>query len=153
MASLHRRGKTFHLVFRVEGRQVSRSLKTADEEEADFRLSCVKRILYRVETGQEVVPLDVDIVDFILADGNADAVTRRARSVTSLPFAEVTERYFVSRQNRDAATYISSQRTHLRHLRAFLDDIYPKGVHCRQIKYTDLKRFVDHRLTGGPYCD
>ncbi|MEO2012655.1 MAG: tyrosine-type recombinase/integrase [Pirellulaceae bacterium] len=146
MASLQQRGNTYHIAFRFDGRQISRSLKTSDRDEADHRLNCVQRLLYRLETGQEEVPQGVDVIDFILSDGRAKRQTVLAEEADPLPFGEGAERYLVSRKGRDAISYIDSQRTHLRHLQSYLNEVYPSTVYCRDIGYTVLKRFQDHRL-------
>ena len=58
MVTLRKRGEVYYACFRVNGKQIHRTLNTTDDGEADYILCDIRRVLHRLETGQQDLPPD-----------------------------------------------------------------------------------------------
>ncbi|MCR9296499.1 MAG: site-specific integrase, partial [bacterium] len=74
MASIERRGKSYRVVFRLDGQKHARSLGTRSEKVAVAALLRLEDNLRRVQLGTLVVPSDADPAVFLLSDGAATNV-------------------------------------------------------------------------------
>jgi integrase len=65
------RSGVYHVCLRVGKQRFCRSLKTGDEQEADFALARVEENLRLIERARLQVPDDADFMSFLLSDGHA----------------------------------------------------------------------------------
>ncbi len=71
MPSLELREGRYRVVFRFAGEKFSRTLKTANVDDAEASFARLKDNLRRAELGHLVVPEGADIAAFLLSDGRA----------------------------------------------------------------------------------
>jgi hypothetical protein len=86
----HRSSKTFHIVFRLGRERFRQSLRTADKDEANIRLTRLKETIRLVESGRLVLPEHADPAAFLLSDGKLNGKLQVAERIT---LAELIERY------------------------------------------------------------
>ena len=95
MAFLDRHGDkgTYRVCFRLNGREVRRSLGTAKEKEANGKLALLERTLADVEQGLLTIPEDADPVVFLLSGGKVAAVNQTSpkRRSSGLPLRSVSK--------------------------------------------------------------
>jgi integrase len=68
MATLEKRGRTFRIVFRFQGEKYARSLATRSEKAASGALARLEDNLHRVEIGTLEIPVQGDLVSFLLGE-------------------------------------------------------------------------------------
>src|SRR4051794_23462864 len=93
MAFIEKRGANFRLVFRYGGKRFRRSLETSDGVAAKSALARVEDNLRRIELGLLDVPIDADIVTFLISDGRA---TGRPQPKASLTLKQLFDSYFAA---------------------------------------------------------
>ena len=116
MASLEKRGNQFRIVFWIRGKRFSRSLKTANQREAQASLVRLDDNLRRFELGLLSLPDDADPVAYLLSDG-------KASEKPSLPgirtLKELFDNYFAAiPENALEASTRQGMRIHAKHLKA-----------------------------------
>lgn len=79
MASLqHEPTGKFHIVFRVQGKRIKRSLGTDIESKAIARRDEIQETIDLIKRGKLSVPNDVSLADFVMADGDLQAIAKKA---------------------------------------------------------------------------
>jgi integrase len=118
MATVVRRGKTFHVKFYYQGRQYWKSLKTGDPRDARHASALVERTVHLLETGALAIPPGQDPVTFIVSGGRQ---TRPAPpGATRVTCEELRDTYLRSARARRAPTSFVTEEIHLRHFLQFL---------------------------------
>lgn len=143
MAWLEKRpnGK-FHVVFRLGGQKIKRSLGTAIEKVAQARLLRLEENISLVQSGRLVVPEDADISAFLLSDGRINGDVLRLPEFRSLKhFAEAFLRSIPDGSLE--ATTLAGMRIHLEHLRRVLGPSFSLST----LSLEDLQRYVDTRAS------
>ena len=147
MATLEQRSsQTFHIIFWFNGQRFKRSLKTKDAKRAR---DCVTRLddtIHRIETGQLMVPHDVDIADFLLSQGKRNG-TQSQQGVAASPPLQITlkeafARFFESIPDGNLeANTLEFMHLHERHLLRVLKARFPLAA----LKLDDLQTYVNRR--------
>ncbi len=143
MAYLSKKGEIFVARFSYGGREYKKSLKTRNRSAADAVIHQIEVMLHRLCTGQLALPTDADPAEFILSAGSRCSQPGRPASV-GLTLAKVVESYLGAMQLRISANYLSSQTTHLNHLRKHLKQRFNQPI--SQITTADLNHFLEERL-------
>lgn len=71
MAGLQKRGGSFRIIFRFEGKQRSVTLGRVGRSEAEAKVGAVDLLLLRIRQRLIEVPAGVSIEEFVLTDGKA----------------------------------------------------------------------------------
>ncbi len=119
MANLGKKGDTFCVRFRFQGKEYKKSLKTKDEPAARGALHLIEFTLHRLHTGQIRVPEQVDAGDYVVSGGTLREPQLRAPAAgpVAIPATRELARLFTnSQKNLVAESYLDSQAMHLRHL-------------------------------------
>jgi len=82
MASLEKRNHTYRLVFRLDGKNFSRSAKTTDARTAKLALARLEDGLRRVEMGLLELDPNGDIFNTLLSAGSARSKVRAKKQVS-----------------------------------------------------------------------
>ena len=148
MANLGQKDGIYHIRFRFHGREYKKSLKIRDRSNAEAAKNLVELTIHRLMTSQIVVPVEVDVGDFILSGGTllqpiSPTGVLQAPVVPSTK--DLIEEYGESQKNLLAESYHSSQVMHLRHLMRHLGDL--ADAPGNQIGHRDLDRYLKARLT------
>lgn len=139
MASIEKRGHSYRIVFRFDGRKFTRSLKTSSERDATASLARLEDNLRRVELGTLSIPEGSDVATFLLSDGKKTVNRRRAEVNT---IAQLFDAYFASLPvNSLEESTLASMHIHRDH---FLRIVGPK-VHIQSLQLDDLQRYVEVR--------
>jgi integrase len=141
MTSLRVRGDTYHAIFRVEGRQYERSLKTNDRRDAEFVVHGIERMLHRLRTGQEKIPPGFDPGDYVIGGGRLPSAGARPRVPT---VGKAKDLYLAAQQNRISDSHLGLQRTHLTQFCQFLGAIDP--LRCDRVSSKKVDAFLQQRL-------
>ncbi len=120
MASIHRRGKHFHVKFSFRGKQFFRALKTSSKKEALHAKNRVEQNMHLITTGVLEIPPYEDIGDFILI-GKPKMRLETKRSISNSLF-DTASIYLKTAQSRKATSSYKTEQIHLRHFLAFLGD-------------------------------
>lgn len=116
MASLRQTGSRgrFLALFRFNGRQFQRALKTTQRKEALAQITRIDDLITLIERGRIEIPSDVDPGDFIVSDGRL-AKSRPARELVRLHELFDTYRSALPVGAKETRT-ISGEELHIRHL-------------------------------------
>ena len=134
-------GGNYHVRFRYDGSYYSRSLKTKRPGVAKDRQLGVERMLNRLANNMMEMPPNVEPGAFIVSEGVVRQPNEKPTDTITL--AGLADRYRSSQEHRLAASYLSSQKTHLSHLRKFLGTKADED--CARITPRDLDSFIEHR--------
>ncbi|MFH1550064.1 MAG: hypothetical protein ABIH04_05840, partial [Planctomycetota bacterium] len=118
MASIHLRGKNFHVKFSFGGKQYLRSLRTSSRKEALHAKSRVEQAIHLVSTGVLEIPPDENIGDFILRGRPLNA--RERKDASSLTVKDLVDAYLRHAEPHKARTSFYTEKIHLRHFLRFL---------------------------------
>ncbi len=140
MATLERRQNRFRIVLRLNGKKFSRSIKTADEVEAQDALARINDGLRRIELGILTPPDGADVVTFLFSDGKIEN-PQQAPKVRSLQ--QLVDTFFASIIGGaiENAT-LSCMKTHLSHLKRILGNRFLFA----EIQQKDLRHYAEQRL-------
>ncbi len=140
MAELIQKNQKYYVRFRLDGKRYKKSLKTTVESDAEGAKDIVNVCLYRIHTGQLIVPPDVDPGEFVVSGGTCTSPKRQ--EVPTLQ--ELVDEFAASQKMTVAESWSYTQSIHLRHLIAFIGK---KGdVPCSQIGFRQLDAFLRGRL-------
>jgi len=119
MASLRQSGTNgrFFALFRFNGRQFQRALKTTQRKEAHAQIARIDDLITLIERGRIEVPADVDPGDFIVSDGRM-AKARPIRELCRLGELFDAYRSTLPEGAKEVRT-ISGENLHIRHLLIF----------------------------------
>ena len=138
MAWLEKRGDNFHLCFRLGEQKFKRSLKTANQREADTAVARVERRLMMIEDGDLLIPDDADLTTFIISDGKLE----RPVVVHAMTLRELLVKY---ENNLRAGTLESNSietiKLHLKHLTRILGS----KLRADRLTFSNLQNYVDAR--------
>lgn len=132
-------GGNYHLRVVIEGREYQRSLETSEADEADAYICQAKQTLHLIRRGQLEMPSDVAPIDFLISGGKHRLARASKGAVVTLEQAR--DDYLADETDRASDAYLSSQRTHLRHLITALGGT--KDI--RTITLSDLSSFLKDR--------
>jgi len=139
MASIEKRGRTYRIIFRVNGRKFSRSLHTSNERQAIGSLARLEDNLRRVELGTLSIPEGADIATFLLSDGRN--LAKRKRS-TIRTLRQLFDAYFASIPSDSLEdTTLYGMRIH----RGHLERILGRNLFFQSLQFDDLQAYVDKR--------
>lgn len=134
------RSGRYRIRFRFDGQEYKRSIRTANEKEANAILGRVEETIMLIERGRLEVPSDVDPATFILSDGKRNGKPRSGHIRT---LRDLFERYEKSIQEGvKEPTTLKTERIHLRHLRRVLKTSQP----LVNVAVGDVQAYVDKRL-------
>lgn len=143
MASIEKRGRSYRIVFRLEGRKYSRALQTTNERDATTSLVRLEDNLRRVSLGTLTIPEGADVATFLLSDGKTTAHRRRCEIHTII---ELFDAYFASIPvDCLEQSTLTSMHIHQGHFVRIL------GAGCRiqSLQTDDLQRYIEIRA-GEP---
>ena len=132
----HRSSATFHVVFRLGGQRFRQSLRTADEQEANTRLSRLEETIRLVESGRLVLPEHADPAAFLLSDGKLNGKLQVAERLT---LGDLVQRYRAALP--DGSLEPESLRIAELHIRHFVRILGGRKV-LSGISLDDLQRYV-----------
>mgnify|MGYP003390237633 CR=1 FL=1 len=141
MASLRQVGKNarFLALFRFNGRQYQRALKTTQRKEALAQIARIEDIITLVERGRLAIPADVDPADFIVSDGR---LTKPRMTSELVRLKEMFDAYRTGLPDGAKETQtISGEDIHIKHLTRHL------GMNraISSISLTDIQDYVAKR--------
>ena len=142
MAHLYVRDELFYVRFRYQGKAYKKALKTRDKADAQAGLHGVEQTVHLLKIGQHKIPPGVDPGDFIVSGGTHTRRRRRAAAIPTL--ARAVEEYLDAQKSMIAATYLDSQRTHLTHLKGFLNGKVDRPLD--RLTFADVDSYLQARL-------
>jgi integrase len=139
---------TYHVRFRLLGRQCQRSLHTNKRREADDQVALVRQTILALDRGHLRVPDGIDPVDFVMSGGRLGAPPAEeprgegAGAQAELTLRQAGEHYIAGFPpgSKEAET-LATERTHLKHLDRLLGGDRPLTSLCRD----DLQGYVTRR--------
>jgi integrase len=142
MATLEQRSGKFRVIFYVDGKRFSRSLRTRSEQAAIASIARLEDNLRRLELGLLTPPEGCDLTSFLLSDGRVDKKLElpAIRSLHAL-----FENYFTSIPA--GAIEVSTRkgmRTHVNHLERILG----KHLDIHSLEASVLQRYIERRADG-----
>jgi len=141
MASIEKRGRSYRIVFRLDGRKHSRSLRTTNERDAVAALARLEDNLRRVDLGTLAVPPGSDLATFLLSDGRkTDGRMRTAVQTLS----ELFDAYLSS---LPAHCLEESTLASIRIHRDHFVRVFRPGIRIHSLKLDDLQRYVEVRAS------
>lgn len=147
MAFLENRNGKFRLKFRFNGRQISRSLKTTNEQKAILAKGQVERNLELVSLGLLQVPDDGDVFEFFLTGKStegklAPSKGKKKRKPKNLSLGRLFEMYFDAflKESIEENSY-SMLQTH----RNNLERLIGKRTKLASFGTAEIQRYVDKR--------
>lgn len=141
MASLERqtRGGNFRIIFRYDGRRLSRTLKTSDRTEAESVRHRFEENLRLLDRGRLTIPADADAITFLLSDGR---LGQKAKVEPPLTLKELVEKY---KSNLPGGALepntIYTIEIHMEH---FLR-VFRPTFSIRTLSLGDLQNYIDRR--------
>jgi integrase len=133
------RSKNYKVCFRFRGRSYKKSLKTTKAGDAQIILGGVKRTLLRLEQNLLDLPLDADILTFVLSDGKQAEKASQPQIVT---LQELIDQYIAACSvGAMEENSLDTTKLHLRHFVATFGKEFPVA----SLKMTDLQRHVERR--------
>jgi hypothetical protein len=140
MATLEKRQNRYRVVLRLNGRKISRSIKSKNEIEAQSALARINDGLRRMELGLLAPPEDADVITYLFSDGNFQGQPQ-ASQIRSLK--QLSDSFFASIiGGAIESTTLSCMRTHLSHIRRILSNRFLLA----DIQQNDLRRYANQRL-------
>ena len=141
MASLRQTGKNgrFLALFRFNGRQYQRALKTLQRKEALAQIARIDDLVTLIERGRIEVPADVDPGDFIVSDGRLTK-TRTTRELIRLNEMFEAYRATLPEGAKEERT-IAGEDLHIKHLTRHLG---ASRLICSLV-LTDIQEYVAKR--------
>lgn len=134
------RSGRYRIRFRFEGQEYKRSIRTANEREANAILGRVEETIILIERGRLEVPHDVDPASFILSDGKRNGKSRNGQLRT---VRDLFDRYEKSIQDGvKEPTTRKTERIHLGHLGRLLKTSQP----LVNVTVGDVQAYIDRRL-------
>lgn len=139
MAWLEQRGKLFHLVFRIGGRKVKKSLKTANPNDAAAMAARIERRLALIDQGDLSIPPDADLMTFLLSDGRLERPVQLTNGTT---LKALCDQYLAALPDGSLeSNTIYTLKIHLNHLHAVLGE----RLSIDRLTIASLQRYVDAR--------
>ena len=139
MAWLEQRGKLFHLVFRIGGRKVKKSLKTANPNDAAAMAARIERRLALIDQGDLSIPPDADLMTFLLSDGRLERPVQLTNGTT---LKVLCDQYLAALPDGSLeSNTIYTLKIHLNHLQAVLGE----RLFIDRLTFASLQRYVDAR--------
>lgn len=146
MANLGKKNDIFVIRFRYQGVEYKKSLKTRSLSDAQAAKNIVEQTIHRLMIGLITIPEELDTGDFIVSGGTLREPIPKARQRQSIITTETLIReYLTSQQDLLSATYLYSQKVHLRHLVKHLGELAKKP--CGKITFRDLDAYLKKRLS------
>ena len=129
----------FHLVHRFGNQKLKRSLQTDQASEAETILERVERRLQLIDHGDLSVPIDADLMTFLLSDGKLAQPVVLSAGVT---LADLCQRHLdgLLESSLESNT-VYTLKIHLKHIRGFLGD----NFRADRLAFADLQKYVDAR--------
>lgn len=144
MAYLSRKGDNFVARFTYDRREYKKSLKTRDRSSAVAAIHQIELVLHRLKAGLLEMPVEADPAEFIVSGGKRSSSPNSSTTPASPTLSKAVESYRASMSSRIAPNYLSSQVTHLNHLRRYLEQKFDQPI--SRITAVDLNHFVEARL-------
>lgn len=141
MAGLQRRGGSFRLIFRHNGKQFSLPIGKVSPKEAEAKAGQVDYLLLRIKQGLVAVPPGVDVVEFLRNDGRPPGKEAATAAPKDFTLGQLRERYLASKAGAKEKSTLLTDRIQLGHLAATLGEKFP----IRDLSAADLQRHVDRR--------
>lgn len=143
MASIERRGETYHVDFRFAGQRFKASLKTDDEDTAANRKREVEETLRLLRDGRISLPPNPDreaTLQFILSGGRT--VAKPVVVVDDSPtLVAMLDDYFAAMANGKADETVEGERIHAKHFRRLLGD----DTRFRDVDADALRAYAEAR--------
>ena len=129
----------YFVCFRVGNKRFKRSLKTKSKSKADHLTARVEENLVDVERGRIVIPLEADLITFLLSDGRTIAPLSIPRQVT---LTELFTEYFnaIPEGNLEEST-IACMQIHRRQLERHFSPTFS----LRSLSREDLQEYIGKR--------
>lgn len=144
MAHLSTKDGIFAARFRYQGKEYKKSLKTRDEATAQAAKHVIELTIHRLHTGQVQIRDGVDPGDFIVSGGTWTPRPVAPLAPAVFPATQaLMDRYLAAKEGECSDSYLSSQRTHLKHLKKFLGKIAEQP--CNLVTRTTLENYLRHR--------
>lgn len=117
MASLEKRGQSYRIVFRYDGKKYSQSLNTSEQTAANADLARLEDSLRRIDLGTLEPPNACDDLLLYLLTGGQKSSKQTAEPVSTITLKNLFERYFeaLPEGNLEPST-ITGMRIHQRQL-------------------------------------
>ncbi len=139
MAWIEKRGSTYQIALRHDGRRRRRSLHTDDEREAVNLLNRVERRLRLVEQGDVVLPDDGDLLTYALSDGRQAEQPKRIESIS---LREIHQRYLDDLPLGSLeASSLKTVATHVKHVGRILGESFD----IPRLTHADIQRYINLR--------
>ena len=139
MASIHQKGEAWHCQFIYRGKRHTFSLGKVSQEEAESKASQADYLLMRLKQSLLQLPVNADIVTFVLFDGKPPDETAERDSLT---FTGLRDRYLETHRNGSLEqSTLDGIELHLKHLAGTLGERFP----IQQLSMADLQGHVDRR--------
>lgn len=134
----------FIACFRYRNQQHQRALKTKDSDAAKAALGAIVNRIYKLTTGDLAIPPRVDAVDFIVwGEAAAPEAAADDQQEANQSVEQLVPAYLDDQRGLKASSTLSTERTHLNHLKKFLG---PKvKLPVGQITTDDLNAFLRQR--------
>jgi integrase len=132
----------YHLCFRWNGQKKRRTLATPDRKSAEAILLRFEENLTLLERGRLELPVDADIVTFLLSDGKL-ARSPQLTIIAPRTLGEIVERYFAAVGNGSVeANTLATLKLHLGHVQRKFGQKFP----LQRMTVNDLQNYVNSRV-------
>jgi integrase len=139
MASVEKRGNRYRVIFRYAGRRYTHSLKTTDPKEADALAGGLEKTLLRLEQGLLDLPEGVDLITFLLSDGQR---VEKPKPPPIRSLEQLVDRYLQALGNGAMEeNSLDTTRMHLRHFTRTLGANFP----VQTLDLAHVQQHVDRR--------
>ena len=139
MASLENRTGYYNVVFYFGGRKFTRSLETADFDEADTARKNLEQTIRLVKTGHIEIPPNADIPTFLMSRGK---LASPVQASVRLTLKEVIDRYLQAHPDGSLEpTTLYTIGVHTRNVFRVLGEQFPVD----RLAVQDLQRYVNAR--------
>lgn len=141
MAWIELRGQTYRVNFWYGGRHFSRSLKTGDATKAASAKARLEETLSDLERGRIELPVDADLITFLLSDGKLTQRTGTPRT-QAVTLGTLRDKYLEAHCNGAMeSNSLDTVRLHLRHFVTSLGEKFP----IQTLAHDNLQAHLDRR--------
>src|SRR5262249_47020861 len=147
-AAVEDRGNRYRVIFRYAGRRYTHSLRTTHPKEADALAGGLEKTLLRLEQGLLDLPEGVDLITFLLSDGQR---VEKPKPPPIRTLQQLFDRYLQAHANGAMeANSLDTVAMHLRHFARTLGDAFP----VQTLTLAHLQGHLDRRARRkGRRCE
>jgi integrase len=143
--AIQKRGESYRILFRHQGKQHTFPLGKVSEREARAKSDQVDYLLLRLKQKLLDVPAGVDIVEFLRFDGRPPDIAAVTPVTRALTLGELRDRFLAAREGGRETSTQKTSRIHFGHLVATLGERFP----LPELSGAALRRHVARRAGAG----